>query len=147
MPTIAELLGDGRLERIAADATEARDLVRHAHAHLRSAARIVGDDVVGAYQLAYDAARKAVAADMAANGYRAKSDRPGAHAAVVAYAAEALSGQADAESLIRFERMRRLRNRAEYGGATPGRSQVAVDLRHAENIVRTVNDRLGKMRP
>jgi hypothetical protein len=147
MSTIADLLAAGRLERIAPDATEARALVRYAHAHLESAGKIVGDDAAGAYQLAYDAARKAVAADMAANGYRAKSDRAGAHAAVVAYAAEALAGQAEADSLTRFERMRRLRNRSEYGGATPGRSQVATDLRHAENIVRAVAGRLGKMQP
>src|SRR5919201_6905489 len=100
MPTIAELFAEGRLGRVTRDVGEARDLVRHAQTHLESAEKILGDDPVGAYQLAYDAARKAVAADMAVNGYRAKSDRPGAHATVVAYAAEALAGEADAESLM-----------------------------------------------
>jgi hypothetical protein len=144
MPTVAELLSEGRLERLTADPNEARDLIRHAHAHLESAAKIVDGDPAGAYQLAYDAARKAVAADMIANGYRAKADRPSAHAAVVAYAAEALSGQADAESLSRFDRMRRLRNRSEYAGVTLGRAQVAAELDHAKDIVRAVDDRLGR---
>lgn len=147
MATIAELVASGRLEQIAPDATEARALVAHAEAHLESASTIVDSDPVGAYQLAYDAARKAVAADMAATGYRVKADRPGAHAAVVAYAAEALVSDAPAEALLRFERMRRLRNRAEYGGVTPGRSQVRTDLQHAEKIVRTVAGRLGKIQP
>jgi hypothetical protein len=145
MPTIAELVASGRLEQIAPDTSEARALVAHAEAHLESAARILDADPVGAYQLAYDAARKAVAADMAASGYRAKADRPGAHAAVVAYAAEALVPDTDPNALLRFERMRRLRNRAEYGGVTPGRPQVRADLQHAETIVRAVAGRLGKM--
>jgi hypothetical protein len=147
MPTIAELLALGRLEQLPADATEARELIRHAQTHIESAKRIIDHDAVGAYQLAYDAARKAAAADMIASGYRAKSDRRGAHAAVVAYAAEALAGEADRESLLRFEGMRRLRNRAEYGGVTPGESQVRADIEHAENIVRAVAERLGKMQP
>jgi hypothetical protein len=73
---------------------------------------------------------------MAANGYRAKSDRPRAHAAVVAYAEEALAHEARAESLRHFDRMRRVRNRIEYGGVTIGRGQVATDLAHAKEIVR-----------
>jgi hypothetical protein len=145
MPTIAELVASGRLEQIAPDTTEARALVAHAEAHLESATKILTADPVGAYQLGYDAARKAVAADMAANGYRVKADRPGAHAAVVAYAAEALVSDAPPDALLRFERMRRLRSRVECGGVTPGRSQVRADLQHAENIVRAVALRLGKM--
>jgi hypothetical protein len=145
MPTIAELLASDRLEQIAPDTNEARVLIRHAEAHLESATKILADDPVGAYQLAYDAARKAVAADMTAHGYRAKSDRPGARAAVVGYAAEALAREADADSLLRFERMRRLRNRVEYGGVTPGRAQVEADLEQAKKIVRVVTARLGKI--
>src|SRR5918912_3076769 len=99
MPTIAELVASGRLERIAPDTNEARALVAHAEAHLRSASMILDADPVGAYQLAYDAARKAVAADMAAAGYRVKADRPGAHAAVVADATEALVSEGRADGL------------------------------------------------
>jgi hypothetical protein len=52
--------------------------------------------------------------------------------------------EASADTLLRFERMRRLRNRAEYGGVTPGRAQVRADLEHAKNIVRAIAARLGK---
>ena len=142
--TIDELVEQGRLERVGADLREALDLMSHAQAHLESAAAIVDRDAAGAYQLAYDAARKAVAADMAANGYRAKSDRQGAHAAVVTYAQEALAGEAEPEALSRLDRMRRLRNRTEYGGLTLGRDQVAADLEQATEIVRAVDERLRR---
>src|SRR2546426_4677557 len=111
---LADLLADGRLERIQADGEEALELLDHAQAHLSSAEKLLDDDPAGAYQLLYDAARKATAADMLAAGYRAKSDRPGAHAAVVAYAEEALAGTADSEALANFDRIRRNRNRTEY---------------------------------
>jgi hypothetical protein len=143
MTTIAELLLERRLERVAADRDEAKALLEHAQSHLRSATKILGDDVPGAYQLAYDAARKAVAAHMAANGYRARSDRPGAHAAVVVYAEEALDGEAREESLQHFDRMRRVRNRLEYGGVTVGRAQVENDLAHAKEIVRAAAASIG----
>ena len=141
--TIADLVAEGRLETIAADAAEADDLIRQAERHLGSAGTILATDPAGAYQLAYDAARKAVTAHMRAAGYRAKSDRPGAHAAVVAYAEEALAGVADAGSLEQLDRMRRLRNRTEYGGFTVGRAQVEADVRHTGEIVRAVAERLG----
>jgi L-lactate utilization protein LutC len=142
MPTIASLVANGRLERIEPDPQESRDLIRHANAHLESAAAIMERDPAGAYQLAYDAARKAVAADMSANGYRASADRQGSHAAVVAYAAEALAETASVLALQRFELMRRVRNRTEYGGFTVGRAQVIADLEQAMEIVRAVQVRL-----
>jgi hypothetical protein len=141
--TIAELLLERRLERVGVDRDEAEALLEHAQSHLRSAAKIMDDDAPGAYQLAYDAARKAVAAHMAANGYRAKSDRAGSHAAVVAYAEEALADEAREESLQHFDRMRRVRNRIEYGGVTVGRSQVDNDLAHAKEIVRAAAASIG----
>jgi hypothetical protein len=141
--TIADLVRDGRLERIQGDTTEARDLLEHASKHLASAIAIVDDDPAGAYQLVYDAARKATAADMAANGYRAKSDRPGAHAAVVAYAEEALAGDAEPTALANFDQMRRSRNRSEYGGVTLSAAQVKADLESARAIVDGVRKRGG----
>jgi hypothetical protein len=143
VPTIAELLSQGRLERASVDRDGADALLAHAERHVESAAAILRQDPAGAYQLAYDGARKAVAADMAASGYRAKSDRPGAHATVVAYAEEALAGEAAAEALSGFDRMRRLRHRTEYGAVTLGLSQVEADLARAAEIVRAVGDRLG----
>jgi len=141
--TIADLVAQGRLEPVAADDAEARDLLAHAERHLRSARLLLADDPAGAYQLLYDAARKAASADMLAHGLRARANVAGAHAAVVAYAEEALGGEADARALARFDGMRRARNRSEYGGVTFGRAQVEADLAHAAAIVAAVRGRLG----
>lgn len=141
--SIAALLAEGRLAGVTPDTAEARQMLAQAEAHLRTAAAAAADDPAGAYQLLYDAARKAAAADMLANGYRVKADRPGAHAAVVAYAQEALSGEADENALQNFDRMRRHRNRSEYGAATPTQRQVDADLAHARAIVNAVVTRLA----
>ena len=140
--TVAELLADGRLQRISADTDEARDLLAHAEAHLASARAIAVLDPEGAYQLLYDAARKAVAADMLVEGMRARADRPGAHMAVVAYAEEALAGHADTNALANFDRMRRSRNRTEYGAVTVTHRQLTADLAYAEEIMRAVRVRV-----
>jgi hypothetical protein len=79
---------------------------------------------------------------MLAAGYRAKSDRPGAHAAVVLYAEEALAGEADADALASFDQMRRTRNRSEYGALSVSASQLQADLTHARAIVAAVRGRL-----
>lgn len=140
--SIAELIATGRLERITADPAEAHDLLEHARAHLESAQTISAADPAGAYQLLYDAARKAAAADMTNAGLRVKSDRPGAHAAVVAYAEEALADVAEATALQSLDRMRRARNRSEYGGVTVTQRQVDMDLAYAAAIVEAVRSRL-----
>jgi hypothetical protein len=147
VPTIADLVADGRIEVMQSDPAAAQDLLDHATKHLQSARAILRDDPAGAYQLAYDAARKAVAADMSQNGYRVKSDRPGAHAAVVAYAAEALVGEAPPTALRDFDRMRRTRNRSEYVGVTVGHRQAEADLENAGEIVAAARRRLGATQP
>jgi uncharacterized protein (UPF0332 family) len=141
-PTIADLLAQDRLQQIEPDAEEARELLAHAEKHLASAETLLAKDPAGAYQLLYDAARKAAAADMLAAGYRAKSDKPGAHAAVVSYAEEALAGHADAEAIANFDRIRRSRNRSEYGAIAVGNAQLHVDLEHAREIVRAAKERV-----
>ena len=143
-PSIEDLVREGRLEQIEADRDEAHDLIEHAERHVASAERLIGDDPAGAYQLLYDAARKATAADMLANGYRAKSDRPGAHSTVVLYAEEALEDDTGPDALENFDRMRRTRNRTEYGALTVGRKQIEGDLEHARTIVRSVRARLDQ---
>jgi uncharacterized protein (UPF0332 family) len=143
-PSIEDLLRDGRLEQIEPDRDEAHDLIEHAERHVASAERLIEDDPAGAYQLLYDAARKATAADMLANGYRPKSDRPGAHWAVVRYAEEALEDDTEPDALANFDRMRRTRNRTEYGALTLGRKQIEGDLEHARTIVRSVRARLDR---
>ena len=142
-PSIADLLAAHRLGKIEPDGDEARQLLEQAEKHLASAASVLEDDPAGAYQLLYDAARKAVAADMVVHGYRTK-DRPGAHAAVVLYAEEALRLSEAGDALANFDRMRRSRNRTEYGAIELPTSQVRTDLDHARAIVAAVRDRVGE---
>lgn len=87
--TLVDLLREGRVERVEADAEAARVKLEDAGRHLRSSVLIAGEDASGAYALVYDAARKALDAHMTANGYRAKA-RPGAHEAVARSAREVI---------------------------------------------------------
>ena len=115
-------------------------MVQEAKQHLASAAAIAGDDANGAYYLLYDAARKAVSAHMLTNGYRVRN-AAGAHAAVAEYAARTLSEEPSAAQL---DRMRRNRNRSEYGHAHFNDRVVAADLEHARRIVAAVEAALGE---
>lgn len=125
------------LQRVPADAEAAHERVEAAARHLRSAALLEEDDPDAAYALLYDAARKAVAAHMLAAGLRARN-APGAHAVTAAYAADALGSPSAAE----LDRMRRFRNRIEYGATHFSREQVRHDLAHARAIVAAVADTL-----
>jgi len=111
--TIQNMIKNGQLERVPPSRDHAEKLLAQARAHLRLAA--TGDapeiDPVGAYQLVYDAARKALAAILENQGLRATSR--GGHIAVL----DALKAQLDPPmgAVLRpFDRMRRMRNEAEY---------------------------------
>jgi hypothetical protein len=134
---IERLLRVGRIERVEADPAAARDKLREAGRHLDSAAEIADTDPAGAYALVYDAARKAIDAHMLAAGYRASKNRPGAHEATARYASMALGDDARP-----FDRMRRNRNRSEYGVWDVGRSTLEADLEHARRIVHAVENEL-----
>ena len=83
---IDELVTIGRLQRVPASKAAARNLIAQARRHLGSAEEIADADPQGAYALTYDAARKAMAAVLEAQGLRATAS--GGH--VVLYeAAEA----------------------------------------------------------
>lgn len=142
MSALDDLLREKRVERVARDAARAEAKLEEAERHLRSSQAIASDDPEGAYALLYDAARKAVDAHMAANGFRASKSRPGAHEATALYAAEVIRGAyaADARAL---NRMRRQRNRAEYGAWHIAASRLQQDHRHAERIVEAVRNQLG----
>lgn len=128
--TVDELVGARRLERVPADHAAAARRLTAARRHLRSAAILARDDPDAAYALLYDAARKAVAAHMQAHGLRARN-APGAHEATAFYAAAVLAGPSSGE----LDRMRRFRNRIEYGTTNFDTRQVEHDLRHSEAIV------------
>jgi hypothetical protein len=82
---------------------------------------------LSAYVLAYDAARKSVAGALLMSGHRVLS-RPGSHQALAQYA-DALAMHVDEPALNRLDRLRRNRNRSEYGPRTFGKAEVkeAID--------------------
>ena len=138
-PSIADLVAARRLDRVDPDGVRAHAMLEEAARHLAGAAAITTLDPNGAYHLLYDAARKAVAAHMLANGYRA-TNAVGAHSAVAEYAREALGGEPSVEHL---DRMRRSLNRSEYGTAHFTARVVEADLAHARAIVAAVRAELA----
>jgi uncharacterized protein (UPF0332 family) len=130
MAELGELLARGSIRRVPADGAEAAALLAAARRHLEAARRILDVDRAGAYVLAYDAARKAVTAHLAAQGL-AVASRPGAHAAVADYAMTL--GQP--RTFRALDRMRRNRNRSEYGTREFSVSEVDRDLAKAEAMV------------
>ncbi|MEX2422005.1 MAG: hypothetical protein WD670_09340 [Actinomycetota bacterium] len=137
------LVKEGRIERVEADTSAARDKLEEAKHHLDSAALIAETDPAGAYSLLYDAARKAVDAHMLMSGYRVSRSRLGGHEATARYASSALGSGPHGESARRFDRMRRNRNRSEYGAWQIGRSTLDADLVHAREIVEAVEESLA----
>jgi hypothetical protein len=137
----------GELERVPASRAHADLLLGQADRHLGSAKVIGGSDATGAYQLLYDAARKALAAVLENQGLRATSR--GGHIAVL----DAVSAQLDpplGQILRPFDRLRRRRNQAEYPAEDrPGFSPEDVDrdLPKVREIVAVAGKVLDQMNP
>jgi hypothetical protein len=145
--TIDGMIARGELERVPPSRQHADRLLTQAHQHLESAAAIADTDAAGAYQLLYDAARKALAAVLENQGLRATSR--GGHIAVV----DAVSAQVDPPlgAILRpFDRLRRRRNQAEYPVADrPGfcSDEVGRDLPKVREIVAAASKVLDQMSP
>lgn len=108
---VDDLLKRGQLERVAASRDLADLMIDQAVKHLESARLLAPVDTAGAFQLAYDAARKALAAVLANQGLRARG--AGAHATLY----EAVRAQLHpplGRDLEPFGWMRPLRNDTEY---------------------------------
>jgi hypothetical protein len=145
--TLDGMLNRGELERVPASREHADLLLAQAHRHVTSAQAIATSDSAGAYQLLYDAARKALAAVLENQGLRATSR--GGHIAV----REAVSAQLDPPlgGVLRpFDRLRRRRNQAEY----PAAGQPSIDAEEIERnlpkvheIVETASKLLDQMSP
>ncbi len=135
------------IERVPPSRTHADLLMRQAHQHLQAAQTIMSIDPTGAYQLIYDAARKALNAVLENQGLRAT--RSGGHIAV----REAVLAQLDpplGKILRPFDRLRRRRNEAEYPSAdtpTLGMADVENDMPKVEEIVSAVAKVLDQMGP
>jgi HEPN domain-containing protein len=145
--TIEQMVADGELQRVPPSRRQADRLLDQAHHHLASAAQVRSEDPAGAYALAYDAARKALAAILENQGLRATSR--GGHLAII----EAVRAQLDpplGAILRRFNRMRMRRNEAEYPPAdapelTP--DDVQEDENKAKQIIELAARLLDQMSP
>jgi HEPN domain-containing protein len=128
---LSDLIAKGLIEAVEADDAMASQWLDDARRHLDAARAIERLDPSGAYILAYDAARKSVAASLLGTGHRVKN-RPGAHSALAQYA-KSLAGTKNEPALARFDRLRRNRNRSEYGSRTFGEAEVrdAIDTAQA----------------
>lgn len=131
MSVVSDLLAKGLVEAVEADENAANQWLEDAGRHLDAAEAISDLDPSGAYVLAYDAARKSVAAALLKTGHRVKA-RPGAHQALAQYA-NSLSNPMGEPALARFDRLRRNRNRSEYGPRNFGQAEVqeAIDTARA----------------
>jgi len=131
---IQAMLEAGELELVAPSAENANRLMAEAERHLRSAKSLAGEDPAGGYDLLYAAARKAMAAALAAQGLRATSK--GGHVAVQG-AVTCQLGRSGAV-MRPFGRLRRTRNDADYPRFdTPELTgdDVMDDLTKARDIV------------
>lgn len=132
MSILDDLRDGGLIESVSTDRATAEQWLSDAGRHLEAARQIAELDPAGSYVLAYDAARKSVAAALLMDGYRVLS-RPGAHRALTQYA-ESLASQTGENALTRVDRLRRNRNRSEYGSRTFGKAEVAEAIDSAEAI-------------
>jgi hypothetical protein len=112
---IDRLLRDRELDRVTPNAQVAERLLADASAHIASARLIAVHDPAGAYQLGYDAARKAAIALLAVQGLRATSR--GGHVAAQEAVQAQFGGAGGHRAFGAFGRLRRRRNDSEYPNA------------------------------
>ncbi|MEZ0165853.1 hypothetical protein AB2L27_13930 [Kineococcus sp. LSe6-4] len=132
---IDELVAQRELQRVTPSRPAALLLIEQARRHLRSAAQVCDTDPQGAYVLAYDATRKAMAAVYEAQGLRATST--GGH--VVLHEAALAQFEPPLGHLFKpFNRMRVRRHQVEYASTenpevTP--EEVRRDLTKARALI------------
>ncbi len=90
-----------------------------------------------AYVTAYDAMRIAVPAHMLSHGYRVRAIAA-AHEAVGIYAEAMITSP----STVEYQRIRRRRNKSEYGDITVGTADLTADLAHAAAVIQADRDAL-----
>lgn len=144
---IDRLIDDGALQRVPASREQADFLLGQARRHVAAAKAIIELDPPGAYQLAYDAARKALVAVLENEGLRPTA--AGGH--VVVY--RALRAQLDPPMgrVIRsFDRLRRRRRESEYpslGDPVVVVDDVNDDLPKVEDLLDLAERLLDEMDP
>jgi hypothetical protein len=133
--SVEEMFAQGELERVEPDEDTAALAFEEARLHVQSAGAIAATDRNGAYQLAYDAARKAVTAHMRRVGARVRRGE-GAHVLTAKYAQYTL----DVELGDRLESIRRRRNRSEYGTALISAGEVREAIAVAAALIDAAAD-------
>ena len=140
------MLAAGDLEQVTPSTENAARLLAEAQRHLRSAELVADADPAGGYDLLYAAARKSMAAVLAAQGLRATSK--GGHVAVQ----EAVAAQLGRSGAVvrPLGRLRRTRNDADYPRLdSPQLSgqDIAEDLPKARDIVTATGHLLPHLQP
>ena len=133
--TINEMLGNKHLERVNASLERSIELLDAAERHVESAAGLSVSDPDGAYSLLYDAARKALAAVLQAQGLRPTSR--GGHYAIQQAAAAQFTQGPPATAFRSFGRLRRTRNQSEYDVSTVTADDIVADTPQVRAIVAT----------
>jgi len=143
--TIDALIERGAIERVPASREAAEAEVGRARTHLSSARLLLGSDPEGAYTLAYDGARRALAAVLQNQGLRATSR--GGHIAVY----DAVLAQLDPPlgSVLRpFNRMRIRRNEVAYRsseGPSVTAEDVTADVSKVEALIEVAEKAIPNM--
>lgn len=138
---VDELLREQRLTKVPANRDLAVGYLAQARAHLIAAAAVIDLDATGAFALAYDAARLALAAVLVNQGLRPRGD--GAHAVLL----QAVLAQLEPprqEQFREFDWMRRLRNDSQYPDADHPVA-VAEDVAEAVPAAREIVDRAEQL--
>ena len=138
---IDHLLHQGRLTRVAANRDLAAGHLAQASTHLVAAATLRDLDPAGAFTLAYDAARLALAAVLVNQGLKPRGE--GAHAVLLEAAIAQLEPPRQSE-IREFDWMRRLRNDTQYPNIDrPAAS--ADDVDQAIPAAKAIVDRVSRL--
>jgi hypothetical protein len=140
---VDRLIAEGRVDRVSASRDLADLMIAQSRAHLLSASALLATDVTGAFQLAYDGARKALAAILANEGLRTKG--AGAHATLLEVVMAQLHPPLG-PTFESFDWMRRLRNTTEYPDAEKPIAEAA-DVTDAIAAATRIVDAAEQMPP
>jgi len=142
MSGVDQLLSEGVIQRVPADATAAARELQAARTHLDSAEALRDPDPVMAFTAAYEGSRKAISALMRAEGFRIRSG-PGAHVRIGRYGETALAGSSAASEVANFDLLRRVRNQAQYDAQPVEPEDIADAITHGLAIIAAVEERLS----
>ncbi len=140
---IEEMISERLIEGVQPDRAAALRELRMAKSHLVSVERVIEIDPTLAYTALYDAARKAISAEMRHRGVRAIG-QTGLHVKTLLYGRRMFAGLGIDEPLGARERMRRNRHGSEYSVSVITASQVRRDLPHAQAIVAKIEEFLAR---